>query len=174
MTWYLLTIFFHSLKLLHPCLIFTTSQMCLLCFCLKGFAFALPLSPKSNLCLIPVSAQILTPWTNLTLTTCLKQHFCCSLSHYTILRFFHCHLSQLFNGCILKLFFIICFAHFNVRSMWAVVALFTLVPESLEQCLNIAGSQKLLLMKHNDDDDTSGTLSSSKQCHHRGVSTLTR
>lgn len=54
------------------------------------------------------------------------------------------------------------------------MALFTSVPESLEQCLNIAGSQKLLLMNHNDDDDSSGTLSSSGHCHHRSVSTLTR
>lgn len=55
------------------------------------------------------------------------------------------------------------------------MALFTSVLESLEQCLNIAGSQKLLFMNHNDDDDdSSGTLSSSGQCHHGGVSTLTR
>lgn len=81
---------------------------------------------------------------------------------------------SLLYGCISKLFFIIGFAHFNVRSMWAVVALFTSVLESLEQCLNIAGPQKLLFMNHNDDDDSSGTLSSSGQCHHGGVSTLTR
>lgn len=84
-----------SLTLLDPCLTFTTFQMCLLCFCLKGFALAVPLSPKPNLCFIQISAQILTPWTNPTLTPCPKQHFCCSLSHYTVLCFFHCHLSQL-------------------------------------------------------------------------------
>lgn len=74
---------------------------------------------------------------------------------------------------ILFYIFLICFAPLNVRSTWAVAALFTSVSQSPEHCLNIAGSQTFLLMNC-DGEGSNGTLSSSRRCHHRDVSTLTQ
>lgn len=75
---------------------------------------------------------------------------------------------------ILFYIFIICFAPLECQVHVSSGALFTSVSQSPEQCLNIAGSQTFLLMNCDDGEDSNGTLSSSRWCHHRDVSTWTR
>ena len=69
--------------------------------------------------------------------------YCFSIAMY--------HYWMLLNDCI----FTFSFSHLNVRSMWT-VALFPSVPRSLEQCLDIAGSQNSLLMNNDNDENSTG------------------
>lgn len=145
-----------SVTLLQPFLTLATSQTNVRnaplpeSFRLCSFSCLELFSSQSYLYFIQVWAQISTPQRNLTEHPILL--FCLPLHHVVL---FHCHLLLLnLNLQPLLHFFIICFGDLNVGSMWAVAALFTSVPQSLEQCLNIAGSQKFVLTDNDDDEDS--------------------